>query len=1099
MKTRIAVVVAFLGLSACRVVEPPPPPDAPRITAFTTDKSRIASGESATLTFTTTGATKVDIIDDRGGSVQLNGDATSGTATVAPRASAFYVLRAIGEGGRDTAFVQIAVNEPLQDVFLLPVPSTVAAGETAQLLWGAAGASTVTLSTNGGAPQTLTGNTGVVAVTPTRTSEYVLNAQGAPGTPALSALAHVTVTPVLTSFTFDAPLGVKAGEVINFAWTSGGATQLVLSEQTFGRLAVITDAASLENGAFPYTLPMTLPNGFALTDGLALHFTLTANSDGASVSRSISTTIGERPAFELLVMPEAVSTAGRLTVQWRTVNANKLVILAGGQPVFETLAGDVARVAEGSVQLPAPSAQTDYTVVASAPNGLEDRQLRTVRVVSLPTIDSFMLTNVVNAGGDTATARWTTSNATRVALRVENGATLSEVTNAAQVANGMATLRPLQTMTLVLEAFNLAGDAARARQTVTVSTPSVTISPDPVLRGDMATLTWNLSSLGVTEVVGLATPGIEVVPNSSNFVDLTTATGVQNLTFADPSDGAEKLTVPAGFQFRMLNQPRSDLWVSVNGFISFTEPAAAMNANVDFTDGGVGTTLIAPLWDDLTFGPNTEVLYGLQSRAGTNEKFLVVQWEKVALAANPAAELTFQAHLYETGQVSFLYKTLGGAVNSATTAVTEGAKNVVRQYAFDGNPTLVVPDLELNFFNAGTADGMETFTAGAAERITFYGRTAQNVLPASALVRSFGAGDVTVTEAMPLPDLSTGSSGQWVELRNNASVAVDFGGLTISSLGSLDGGFLIPDNTFVDAGAYFVIGQSTDPLANGGAPVSLIADDLPLSIPDTVAVTLSGTTLGSLSWDAGTQNESVQPTASVLVASGQTPPTCMRTLTYGPNGALGSPGAANESCIEYSMSSVSGGFIPAPAGTELTLTAQSTTFGELDEGFANVTLPQPFTYFGTPYTTVTVVSNGFLTFSPTARPTGSTFFPGPNTVPAATEPNAVIAVFWDDLDEASGPTKVSAWSAGDRFIISWEHFGFFLTDGDLNFQVHLLNDGTIEYHYGPHSAADPLDADTFDGDGATAWIEPMSGLYAIPYSIGTPTLLPNSGVRFTPR
>ncbi|PZR11843.1 MAG: hypothetical protein DI536_16030 [Archangium gephyra] len=1091
MQTRVAVVIAFLGFAACRVVDPPPPPDAPRITAFTTDKSRIASGESATLTFTTTGASKVSITDDRGGSVEIQGEAASGTATVAPRNSAFYVLRAVGEGGSDTAFVQIAVNEPLKDVFLLAVPSTVTAGQSAQLLWGAAGASAVTLTAGNGAPQTLTGTTGVVAVTPARSTEYVLSAQGAPGTPALTALARIAVTPVISSFNFDAVNGVKANETINFTWTTAGATSLVLTERTFGTIATITDEATLANGAHDFTVPVKLPNGFDLSDGLALHFTLTAFAESNSASRIISTSVGNRPAFELLTTPEAASVGTQFTIAWRTVNATRLAVLVGGQPVFETLPNQLARVANGSVKLAAPNAQTEYTIVASNGTGLEARQTRTVRAVSLPTIDTFTLTGTVNAGGDPATARWTTTNANRVVLRVANGSAVAEVTNPSQVASGMATVRPLQSMTVLLEAYNTAGDVTRKSATVQVSTPSVSISPDPVLRGDMATLTWNLSGLGVTEVVGLATPTIESVGGSAGFVDISTAGGVQQLVFADPNDGAEKLPAIPGFEFRLLNEAKADLWVSVNGFISYSNPGA-LNLNTNLADGGVAPDLIAPFWDDLQLGTNSEVVFAVQSRANTNEKFLVVQWNRVQVASDPTSELTFQAHLYETGQVSFHYRTLNGAVNSATTAVKESSKRVALQYAFNGSPTLAA-DLELNFFNAGLPDGMQTFVAGPAERIAFYGRTGQNVLPASALVRSFGAGDVSVTEAMPMPDVSTGSSGQWVELRNNARVTVDFGGLALETLATGDAGFIIPPGTNVDAGGYLVIGQSVDMQANGGARVDVLEPGLVLGVPDSVKVTLSGTTLGQLAWDAGVQSTSIQPAADVLVASGQPAPSCMRRITYG-NGTFGSPGAANESCADYSVSSIASAFALAPAGSTILASIGS------DDDYGNVTLPVPFTYFGVPTTNLGLSTNGFVTLTSAPLTTSNRFN---ETLPTTSEPNGTLAIFWDDLVRDTGLNAM--WRAGDRTIVTWQNYrmiGTSSTTTRINVQVHLIDDGAIEFHYGDITTTETSQStiDRVFGKEATVWIERQDGLLAIPYAINqTNGVVPNSGIRFTPR
>lgn len=1090
MQTRFAVLIAVFGLGACRVVEPPPPPDAPRITAFSADKQRIASGESAMLSFSTTGASKVSITDDRGGSVEISGDAANGTATVAPRASAFYVLRAVGDGGADTAFVQIAVNEPLKDIFLVAVPASVTAGGTAQLLWGATGASAVTLRTNGGAAQTLTGTTGTVAVTPARSSEYLLSAQGAPGTPAITALARVAVTPIISAFRFDAINGVKAGEPINFTWATGGATRLVLSERTFGQLTTITDEAALDTGTFDSTLPATLPNGFELTEGLLLHFTLTAFADDVSVARTASSSIGERPAFEQVTFPEAATVGTQFTVSWRTVNATRLAVLAGGQPVFETLPTEQARVTAGSVRLPAPTAQTEYTIVAGNDTGLEARQVHTVRSVALPVINTFTITGVANTGGDPVTARWTTANATRVALRVESGATLAEVTNAAQVASGMATVRALQSLTVVLEAFNAAGDVARARQAVVVNSPLVTVSPDPVVRGDTATLTWDLAALGVTEVVGLATPTIEVVGASSSFIDLATASGVQSLLFADPADGAEKLPAVPGFEFRLLNQARPDLYVSVNGFISYGPPAA-LGTNLDVLDGGAAPSLLAPFWDDLQLGADSEVLYAVQTRAGTNEKFLVVQWDRVQLAADPMSELTFQAHLYETGQVSFHYKTLNGAVNSATTAVKEASRQVALQYAFNGAPTTVVPDLELNFFNAGTADGVETFTAGPSERITFYGRTAQSVLPASALVRSFGPGDVSVTEAMPLPDPSTGSSGQWVELRNNAAVTVDLGGLAVETFATGDAGFIIPPGTNVDAGGFLVIGQSDDVQANGGAHVDLVDPALLISVPDQVKVTLGATTLGQLAWDAGTQSTSILSagSGSVLYASGATVQ-CNRMVTYGPNGAFGSPGAANESCAPYTLESIPPGYIDiSTTGTRLLATASDYT------GIGTFPLAQAFTYFDQSYTSFNISMCGFITFGPALT---SAYDVTNATVPSSALPNGTVAIFWDQIVRNTGGALFMR-EDPDRTIISWNDFRIYATTSSMWFQIHLLRNGAIEFHYHDQTSATQSTRDSMTGTSATSWLESPDGMQAVPLNINTlGGTLPNTSFRFTP-
>ena len=83
MQTRIAVALGVLfAVAGCRVIQPDAPPDAPRIGGFTASKTRIAPGEEVTLTFTTAGATKVEITDDQGNSIQLEGSVEEGTAKV---------------------------------------------------------------------------------------------------------------------------------------------------------------------------------------------------------------------------------------------------------------------------------------------------------------------------------------------------------------------------------------------------------------------------------------------------------------------------------------------------------------------------------------------------------------------------------------------------------------------------------------------------------------------------------------------------------------------------------------------------------------------------------------------------------------------------------------------------------------------------------------------------------------------------------------------------------------------------------------------------------------------------------------------------------
>lgn len=1094
----LAPAALALFVVGCRNIEPAPPPDAPRIEAFTASASRISPGQQVTFSFTTVGATKVELTDDAGNDVTLGGSVEAGTATVAPTRSSFYVLRATGAGGRDVAFLQIAVNEALKEVFLLAVPATITAGQEAQLLWGAPGATSVTLTTGAGAPQTLTGTTGAITVTPAFSEHYTLSAEGAPGTPKLTALADVQVRPVLQSADLTAADGVAPMKTVKLSWRSAGADRIVVSEQTFGQLTTVTEPSSVVSGSFDFVVPDTLPSGIAVTDGLPLRFVVTAASGAAlNDAKVLNAVVGDRPTIEVFDAPTAASTGRTFSLHWRTLNATRVEVRVNGLPIWATLPTELARAAEGTVNLPAPSALTSYSFVASNDRGANTARSFDVRPVGLPVINTFTLTPTVNQLGDNATATWTTTDATTVQLSLENGPTLLTITTPSTVASGNKGIALAGTTRVMLTAFNAAGDK------VTQSKPfsfngAVVVSPAPVLRGTPTTLSWALSAGGVQEVVGLPTPMPAAVNASVAFVDLSTRTSARELVFADPVSGLEALPLPVDFHFPLLGRLKNELFVGVDGYLVFSR-AALSGTNADLTaTGSTAPTLLAPFWDDLVLTGTSKVLVDVLN-AATGERFAVVQWHKVQIAGDGASELTFQVHLYESGQVAFLYKTVTGTLTSATIGVRDTSWGVNQQYAFNSTTTQPVPDLELNFFSGAPADGNVVIPAATSGDVTFFGRTATALLSATGTVRTFGPGDLSVSEAMPLPDLAA-TSGQWFELKNNQASTIDFGGLVVSSPTSLDGGFIIPEGTFVDAGALLVLGQSTDTQLNGGAPVSLVADDVPLAVPGSVAVKIflsdAGTsTLSTLGWDAGTAlvARSVAPVEGLLVASGSTF-TCARTATFGPNGALGTPGLKNESCAPYVMSSIAGAFRTAPAGTEFTI--GGTTTG--DDAYVNTTLLAPFTYFGTAGTTVGISTNGFITLSGTLS---SSYLTNDST-PSTSTPNGVVAVFWDDLVRDTG--KSAQWREADRTIISWENYrlvGQTAASSVINAQVHLLDNGTLEFHYGAISTTSTSQStiDRHFGNSATVWLERQDGAIAVPWSINTANgIAPNSGIRFTP-
>jgi len=126
-----------------------------------------------------------------------------------------------------------------------------------------------------------------------------------------------------------------------------------------------------------------------------------------------------------------------------------------------------------------------------------------------------------------------------------------------------------------------------------------------------------------------------------------------------------------------------------------------------------------------------------------------------------------------------------------------------------------------------------------------------------------------------------------------------------------------------------------------------------------------------------------------------------------------------------------------------------------------------------------------------------------DTVVAVGEPDGVLAIFWDDLYRDTG-ARNAMWRLADRTIITWENWQLFGTSppgSTLNMQIHLLDNGTIEFHYGAIATNSTSQSviGRMAGNSATIWIERPDGVIALPHSINQiNSVVPNSGLRFTP-
>ncbi len=194
MKRSLTVVLLLFILAGCIpgaqtiVVKQPPV-----VNSFDAAPASISQGESATLSWNVSGATKVSIEPDVG-SVAL-----TGRRMVTPTTTTTYTLTAGNEAGTVTATARVVVTAaspappsppsgvPTINIFAAN-PGTISSGGSSTLSWNVSNATSVTIDGGVGS----VGLSGSTTVSPAATTTYTLTASNAAGS--VTATTQVVVT-----------------------------------------------------------------------------------------------------------------------------------------------------------------------------------------------------------------------------------------------------------------------------------------------------------------------------------------------------------------------------------------------------------------------------------------------------------------------------------------------------------------------------------------------------------------------------------------------------------------------------------------------------------------------------------------------------------------------------------------------------------------------------------------------------------------------------------------------------------------------------------------------------------------------------------------
>ena len=298
-------------------------PDLPEVLEFIAMPAQIREGDSSLLSWRTRGVIEV-FISNIPGDPSLS---PNGTVTVRPIETTTYDFVARNERGDEaSAQVTVEVLPPLPVIvsFVANPPEIRVGGEpsTSTLTWVTQNATSVSITNL--PPLAVNGS---IVVMPGQTTTYTLTATNGAGEivsaevtllvrPPLPQILTFTATPTFANIGLPGPPDcgeTQAGSTLR--WTTSDAVTVTLTNSNGGSQDV----------------EVNRPEGFQVCIIQTTTFTLTVSNDaGEIVSASVTVTVGPPPSpppvIEEFEVPGFVVTPGTATIQWRTSNADRVML-----------------------------------------------------------------------------------------------------------------------------------------------------------------------------------------------------------------------------------------------------------------------------------------------------------------------------------------------------------------------------------------------------------------------------------------------------------------------------------------------------------------------------------------------------------------------------------------------------------------------------------------------------------------------------------------------------------------------------------------------------------------------------------------------------
>jgi len=380
---------------------------------FSATPTDIVSGGSSTLAWVVAGGhTRVTVL--QGGTVLAADQASTGSLPVSLTATTTYELRVEYLGGTVSRLATVTVSPaPVapEVIGFAVAPTTVLAGQSAQLAWEVRGSATgIAVFAADTLEQDGLASTGTLTVTPATSTTYELRVGWSGGAPVTRTTTLTVEAPVAPSGTLSAePATILVGGASTLTWQVAG---------HFTNTTVRTSGGQI------------VSSGVAATGSAVVAPTTTTTYE------LVATPVVGSPATlattKVTVEPLPVAPAATLTSNPGTVTAGQATSLSWavtGTYTNISLRNSAGTIADGlgatGARTVTPTATTTYELVVTWPAGAPVTAATRVSVNPAAPAVSFSANPASIVAGDTSTLAWEVTGAhDAVTLQTEAGATL---------------------------------------------------------------------------------------------------------------------------------------------------------------------------------------------------------------------------------------------------------------------------------------------------------------------------------------------------------------------------------------------------------------------------------------------------------------------------------------------------------------------------------------------------------------------------------------------------------------------------------------------------------------------------------------------------